>query len=284
MIRKITLEEALENVSYAYNLALDIKNSCYPGIYFNNINSQKVFYDNVVSAAVNTEYFLFEQNNKKYGFIQLYRIDEDKYIGITELLISRYYNKAITELISYLHIYYNGYFLYYGFPINNKKALSYVISNKEWSLLDDTYHFELFLKNYEIKTISHKFVKIDKNNFNLFSSIHDYLSPDMYWDSTHIYNDLENWNILVYIDNFNITTHAIYYCVFQKEAEIYGIDYLENNMSCDIYKSLLNASLNNMKLDNSTKCVYFCEITEQKLTKEAGFDLISHYRCYKVKI
>ena len=63
--------------------------------------------------------------------------------------------------------------------------------------------------------------------------------------------------------------------------EVFGIDYLNNIVSDEIYENLLIAFINEAKKDGVKHIVYFNEYEEElKFLKSIGFKSLGEYRYY----
>lgn len=280
MLEKLKKEEFDKYINYTYNLSQNMKTASYP-IYTDGIKDKNDF----IKTAYRSfelefdEILLYKENNEVKGWIHYYYdLDDDSIFTVT-FLCDRLYNFMIKKFISFIKCKYPSAKIGLGFPSQNEQACKELINNG-FELVETSVNNVLHTDVYQEKTHSNCVVKLDKKDFNLFRSLHDNIDIDIYWNSDRIYNNFENWRIYIYKEKDKVLG-AIYSMDANILLEVFGIDYLNNLVSNEIYENLLIAFINDAKKDGVTHIVYFNEYEEElKFLKSIGFKSLGKYRYY----
>lgn len=284
MLQICTKQEFEQYVDYVYEIAIDPTKSGYPS-YSDGIKTKEMFIERSSKAFLrdDEEILLFKYEEKVEGWIHYYFIAEDNYLDTVSFNVSEHYEQALLEFEEYVKDRFKGYELFLGYSTKNIKAINY-LSSHGYELIEENNNNTCYLDKYEQKNVDGTYIRIDRNNFDLFKVCHDNLEGDMYWDSDHIYDDLDNWVIFVKIENSNTLG-----CVYYKTAndgwyEIFGIDLKDNIFDKNNFSNLLEVALNNAKSMNGKYMTMFCDDTEEQSAISSGFTFVDKYVCYKKKI
>lgn len=218
------------------------------------------------------------------GICQYFWIEEDMYVQTSALLIDDCYTLVAEEIIRYLKEHLNDYKLLIGISAANAEAIKY-FEAKGMKCIDDSFDTRLYKKNYKCEDVNENIVLLDKEKFKKYDEFHDKFAGDMYWNSTHILEDFNDFEIFVYMKN-NIIKASIVAKVLSNNSEIFALFIEEDSMGRGIEKELLKAVINSIcgKENPAEELVYFIEEgneEELKAAKEAGFKIIDHYKCYE---
>ena len=280
MLEKLKKEDFNKYINYAYNLSQNMKTASYP-IYTDGIKDKNDFIKTAYGSfeLEFDEILLYKENNEVKGWIHYYYDADDDSIFAVTFLCDRLYNLMIKEFISFIKNKYPSAKIGLGFPSQNEQACKELIKNG-FELVETSINNVLHTDVYQEKTHSNCVVKLDKKDFDLFRSLHDNIDIDIYWNSDRIYNNFENWRIYIYKEKDKVLG-AIYSMDANILLEVFGIDYINNIVSDEIYENLLIAFINEAKKDGVKHIVYFNEYEEElKFLKSIGFKSLGEYRYY----
>ena len=224
------------------------------------------------------------RDDKLVGICEYFWIEEDMYAQTSALLISESYTAVADEIINYLKEHLKDYRLLIGVSAANIEASEY-FEAKGMECIDDSFDTRLYKKNYKCQNVNEDIVLLDKDSFKEYAKFHDSFAGDMYWNSTHLLESFNNFEIFVYMKN-NTIKGSIFTKVLSNNYEIFGLFIEEDFKGKGVEKELLKAVINSIsKKENPAKeLVYFIEEgneEELKAAKEADFEVIDHYKSYE---
>lgn len=280
MLKKISISEFNKYSKWAYRLALDKSKSSYP-TYADGYNTESDFL-NIAKSSLNKEnegILLYCDKGEVCGWINYYYLPSDEYISFYTFLTARNTQDALREFEAFCSEHFSG-TLHMGFPQENIQAISYLATN-DYTLLEHSYPYVFdFNDGTPIDCDSAHITEINKNNFNIFSKLHKSVEDDMYWNSERILDNIESWQILFY-DNGKKS--AALYMMFNNTAEIFGIDYSNNEYDETAFRALVANALQICMAHNKKHLWYFDEDDNPILT-DLRFKRLSEYYCYNKKL
>ncbi|MBQ7646891.1 MAG: hypothetical protein IJS94_06445 [Clostridia bacterium] len=284
MLRLCTKEEFERYVDFAYELALDLTKSGYP-TYCDGVKTKAMFVTRSLKAFDrDTEQMLiFELEGEVQGFIHYYWIPGDRYLDTCLFLINREIEQAVSEFLAYAREKYRGYDLFLGFPADNHSAVNF-LSSHGFECIENDYNNTSFLDRLMYVPESNNILQVKKENYELFQTLHSQTDYDMYWNSERIYDDLENWVILIKKKDGKPYGAVYYRDVRDGWFEIFGIDVDQDIYDTELYKELLLAALSDAKRKNGRVMTFFCENEYEKVAMECGFECIGNYLCFKTHL
>lgn len=280
MLRNLNENEFEQYIDFAHALAMDLSKSAFP-IYTDGVKDEEYFYE-VAKRGIEREHheiLLFESDNVVEGWIHYYYLEEDKYLGVNTILIRNGYADALAELLAYWKNKFVGYSWNMYLPEENKEAISFL---KEQGYADkgQEYVNVLLFKDYEVQQESKNVLSIEKENFELFRTVHSQFEEDMYWTSERIQKHMEDWAILAYVEDEKCLGAVYYNGKGEDDLEIFGIDIIDG---CDrniVVENLLISCLNHAKRCGAKSMYFFNEDAfAQELAVKVGFECktVAHY-------
>lgn len=281
MLRICTEQEYRKYADFAYELALDQSKSGYP-TYSDGIKTKAMFLERSEKAfSRNTEdILLFEYDGSVEGWIHYYYLPEDHYLSTVSFNIRSHTEQALREFLELAQRQFKGYDLFLGYAKDNKKAVDFLLMN-EFICIEEAYNNTAFLNRYEPVETSDRIVRITKDNFKFFRTLHSKSEADMYWNSDRIYADMDDWIIFAEIDHGEAIGSVYYMTADDGWFEIFGIDMIENVLNPVVFRELLERALNTAKELNGKYMTFFCDEKEQEIVSELGFECVGEYVCYK---
>ncbi len=287
MLLKLDRINVEKYIDYAYELSQDLSTSAFP-TYMDTIKTKDDFFNNAYSSFEdsNSDILLFKRNDEVCGWIHYYVLEEDKYIGLKVFNIDTKYELAIKEFIEYLSVNYNGYTVYFGFPVDNVEANKHMkrIGMKEE---DDKTVFVLHFNQYDYMIEDSNIIEINTYNYHYFKELHDTIN-DIYWTSDRLYHAINGgtahpWFLYVLKVDHHVLG-SIYFTYYKEMVEIFGIDYIDNVFNRDVMIKLLIKALNKSKEDGIKYLTFFADDRESAVLRKLGMVSITDYILYIVTL
>lgn len=275
MLKNATEAEITQYMDFAYELAMNPECSGYPA-YFDGIKTKEDF----ISVAwrsfrsENCEILLFINDGIVEGWIQLYVLPEDHYLQTEGFNICNHTETALAELIEYCQEHYAGYELNFGFPADNRDAVSF-LQKQGWPCTEKSWNQILHLKDYHVRAESPNVRKVTKDNFDDFRTIHSQYEDEMYWNSRRIWEAFDRWHIYLYYRE-NVPAGAIFYF----DEEIFGLTFDGGVFDEDIYEALLTRAANDHKERGLEYIVFFQDENPWSAAQAMGFRRIGAYELF----
>lgn len=278
MLVKATLKDIDTYGEFAYSLALDFSRSAYP-TYADGISEKEEFLQNLKKSVerANYELLLYFCEGKMEGIISYYWLEEDKYLQLFMCNINVGTRQALEELIAYLEEKFEGYEWYFGFPKSNEEAIK-CLQDRGFACIEDDYDTNIDFADYELRAESQNVVRITKENFEDFRSVHLPQEEDTYWNCERIYEKIDAWGVYAYYEN-DIPAGVMFFTGDEEYLEIFGIEYKDEVYREEIFSALMTTALNEGKRRGIKYMTYFCE-DELEAVLKLGFRLVSPYVCY----
>ena len=284
MLRVCTQEDFKQYAELAYQLALDQTKSGYP-TYVDGIKTKEDFYKNSEKAfsSDEDEILLFEYEGVVKGWIHYYWMPEDRYLSTMSFLTDSHAEQAMEEFLAYVQERFSGYDLFLGYPTDNQKAIDFLTAHG-FERIEESNNNSAFLEDYEPLAESKDIVRITKENFQYFRTLHEQIEGYMYWDSDRIYKKLDRWVIFVKLQE-DTPLGAIYYTAYdESHFELFGFDAKDNPFDGAVFRDLLIKVLNTAKESGGKYVTFFCEDEELPIVTELGFRFISRYVGYQKRL
>ena len=284
MLRLCSIDEFNRCVDFAYELALDLTKSGYP-TYCDGIKTKAMFVERSFKAfdRETEQMLLYELEGEVQGLIHCYWIPDDHYLDTCLFLTNREAEQAISEFLIYAQENFPGYDLFLGFPAENRSAVSF-LARQGFECIENDYNNTAFLDHLEAIPENNNIMRINEENYQSFQRLHSQIEDDMYWNSERIYDDLDNWTILVK-EKDRLPQGAVYYMDANDGwFEIFGIDIDQGGYDPALYKELLYAALFDAKRKNGKVMTFFCDEEYEEVASACGFKCVGNYLCYKIHL
>lgn len=278
MLIKATVEDIKKYGEFAYSLALNPAKSCYP-TYADGIKTKDDFFDAAERAIAKETYelLLFSIGENVEGWISYYWIPEEKYLQLYEFNINRGAEQALTELIEIVKTKFTGYTAYFGFPVDNLDAISFLAEHGFRCVEQDWNHSFVF-DGYTADKYSSCVEKISRHNFDKFRMV--YLAdPETYWNADRILETIDDWTIFVY-NHADVPAAAVFLNGDDNYYEIVGLEFADGVFNGGVFRELLTASLGECKRLDAKYMTYFCGEDEKPILSELGFKCVGQYVLY----
>ncbi|KSV58519.1 hypothetical protein [Acetivibrio ethanolgignens] len=284
MLRLCTKSEFELYIDFSYELATCLEKSAYP-TYCDGIKTKEMFVERLgkVFDRENEEILLFECEGKVEGLIHYYWIPEDNYIATSGFNINKATEQAMSEFLAFVGEQFKGYDLFLGFPAENKSAVEY-LAGQGFECIENNYNNTAFIDKIKDLPKGNRLIRIEKENYERFKTLHDQIEGDMYWNSERIFGDLDKWSIFV-AEKEGRSQGAVYYTdVTDDWFEIFGVDMNNGEFDQDIFRNLLYAALSDVKRRGGRVMTFFCDKESEQVVLECGFTYVGNYLCYKTHL
>lgn len=281
MLRICTEEECRKYAEFVYSLAIDRSKSGYP-TYSDGIKTKEMFMERTGKAfSRDTEnILLFEYEGTVEGWIHYYFLPEDNYLSTVSFNINSHTEQALQEFIEFAQEQCKGYDLFLGYSKDNKKAIEF-LETHGFACIEEDYNNTALLKKIEPMKVGDHVVRVTKDNYDLFRSLHSKSEGDMYWNSDRIYADIDNWIIFIKIHNGETVGSVYYRAVKDGWFEVYGIDMRDPVFDTELFRDLLGQALNTARELGGEFMTFFCGEEREEIVKNLGFECVGEYVCYK---
>ena len=284
MLLECTKSEFEKYIDFAYELAMDLSKSGYP-TYRDGIKTKPMFVERLLKAFErdDEQILLFVHNGAVQGVIRYFWIADDRYLQTAAFCINEATEQAISEFLSFVGERFQGYDVFMGFPAENQKAVNY-LSERGFECIEDDFNNTAFLDKCNPTPENGEIIQIGKENYDRFRVLHRQIEGEMYWNSDRIYEDLDNWIILVK-EKDGKPQGAVY----NKDLggglyEIIGIDIDHDQYDPETFKELLQAAIADAKRRNGRFITFFCEKEYEEAALACGFVCVGNYLCYKTHL
>lgn len=278
MLVKATYEDIETYGEFVYSIALDLSRSAYP-TYADGITEKEEFFRNVRRSIdrENHELLLYYAEDKMEGFVSYYWLEKDKYLQLHSCNINAGTRQALTELVAHLAEKFAEYEWYFGFPKGNREAVEF-LKEQGFSCIEEDYDTNIDFAVYELREENKNVVRITRENFEDFRSIHALDEEDSYWTCDRIYGKLDEWKLYAYYED-TMPIGVLFFTGDAEYLEIYGIEYKDKAYREDVFTALMTTALNEGKRSGIKYMTYFCDV-ELEAVQKLGFRCVSPYVCY----
>ena len=279
MLRKIKNHEFKLLSEFVYDISLDISHTSFP-VYTDGVKTKQQFMQRSEKGLnrSNEEILIFEKNGNAEGWIHYYVIPDDKYLGICSMSVRSGYAEAFHELLAYWKEYYPQYKFSLYFPEENHEILRYMNEHGYQDLSQDVVDVLLF-QDYKLRDESKNVAEIGLANYDVFRKIHQQYEGNMYWNSDHIKDSIDDWKIFAYEDQGTCLGAIYYNGIHNADCEIFGLDLASDCNRAAVAEALLVVSLNAAKIDGASSMYFFDDTEVHPVASRLGFRCvtIAHY-------
>lgn len=281
MLRKCTEQEYKKHADFVYGLALDPSKSGYP-TYSDGIKTKAMFFERAEKAfsRETEEILLFEYEGTVEGWIHYYFLPEDNYLSTVSFNVDSHTETALREFLDLAQERFKGYDLFLGYSKDNKAAVDFLADNG-FECIEEDYNNTAFLDRYEPIAVNHDIVRITKENYGYFRTLHRRVEGDMYWNSERIYEDIDNWIIFSKICNGEAVGSVYYMKNDDGWFEIFGMDRKGDAFDPELFGELLGKALNTARELGGRFMTFFCDEQGQEIVAKLGFECVGEHVCYK---
>lgn len=271
-------------IDFAFELALDLSKSGYP-TYRDGIKTKSMFVEQLLQAfeREDEQILLFVLDGKVQGLIHYYWIEDDRYIQTNAFCINEATEQALSEFLSFVGERFKGYDVFLGFPAENQNAVEY-LSGCGFECIEDDFNNTAFLNQCNAIPENSEIIQIDKENYDCFRMLHNQIEGDMYWNSDRIYENLDDWIILVKAGDGRPQGAVYYTNADDAWYEIFGVDIDCGKYDPELFKDLLRAAIMNAKHRGGSVMTFFCEKEYEAAALECGFMCVGNYLLYRVHL
>ncbi|WP_202709009.1 GNAT family N-acetyltransferase [Sporosalibacterium faouarense] len=286
MLRKLEENEIEVAVNLAYSLSKSPSTNSYP-----LRNSQEEFLDkfNQISKYPDDELLGFFIDNELIGVIYLNVLKSDLYLQTSSIFIKDNIDIVMPTFIEYLHEKYKGYEIYIGYTKENKKSINCLLSHG-FQIVDSSIDQRIKRNEFRPSSLQHSIIKINQTNYTSFGEYHDSNETDIYWNSSRIKGDFNNWIIYSYWSDSQIrgSIAAKKSKMAPDELEIFSLAIDKDMTNKGIEEDLITAVLKDgFKNHNIENVLFFIESNDNnafEYSKKLGFKVHSNYECLTAKL
>lgn len=282
MLVKAELHHINEYADIVYPLALDQTRSSYH-TFADGIKTRDDFIKASERAVLSENYELLLRfsGDEFMGWISYFTIPEDNYLQLTAFNMVSDTEKALDEFIAYLQPIYPGYTLYFGFPGVNTRALDH-LEESGFECIERDWN-NVFIFPGEKYIPGGDTVRITKENYDLFRSVHSQADEDTYWNCDRIFEKLSDWVIFVRLED-GVPAAAVFFSGREGAYEIFGLEFKDKEYDEESCEILLSAVLAHLSDVNAKNLTFFCEQEMLPAVKKLGFRTVGEYVLYIKKI
>ena len=284
MLLECTKNDFEKYKDFAFELALDLSKSGYP-TYRDGIKTKAMFFERLLKAfdREDEEILLFVYDGAVQGLIHFYWITDDRYLQTNAFCVNAATEQALSEFLSFAGERFKGYDVFLGFPAENQKAVDY-LSGQGFECIEDDFNNTAYLDKCDHVPECDEITQISKETYDCFRILHKQIEGDMYWNSDRIYEDLDNWIILVK-NSEGKSQGAVYYMHADDGwYEIFGIDIDCGKYDPALFKELLDAAIADSWRRGGKVMTFFCDKEYEETALKCGFVCVGNYLCYKVHL
>ena len=267
---------------FAYELALDPSKSGYPS-YRDGIKTKAMFFERLLGDHKEEQILLFVYDGAVQGLIHYFWITDDRYLQTDAFCINTETEQALSEFLAYVGERFQKYDVFLGFPAENQKAVEY-LSGRGFDCIEDDFNNTAYLDKCDHVPECNEIIQINKENYNCFRLLHNQIEGDMYWNSDRIYEDLDNWIILMKTSEGKPQGAVYYPRADDGYYEIFGIDIDCGKHDPALFQELLVAAIADAWHRGGKVMTFFCEKEYEEIALKCGFVCVDNYLCYKVHL
>ena len=264
----------------AYACALQGSTSSYP-CYADGIKTKADFLTAAHRAvqAQTEELLLFSENGRVLGWLSYEWIAQDKYLALQSCNLCDNTAQALTELSGRLRERFPGYAAYFGFPEENREAVSFLRENGFFCIERSQNHSFFFQKHPPAPFSDPAVVRITRDNFHMLRAVYH---PDAktYWNCERLYKALDDWHIFVYREG-ETPLATVFFSGKNGWFEIFGLEFSDGVFRPSVCRCLLSSALSACRELGADYMTYFCTEAETEILRRLGFVRIGTYLLYE---
>ena len=222
----------------------------------------------------NEEILLFTLEGEFCGWIHYYELAQDRYLDKVSFGASRGMEQLLAEFLALAEARFPADSIWLGFPSENRTALDYLAA-RGFEVGEQTWNMILReLPHAALQPPAGTLVRIGRENYDLFRTLHAKNGAEMYWNADRIEKKLDDWTLFALLRDGVPAAAAC--CSRDDYAEIFSLDFA-GDYDPEAAAELLRACAAAAKEDGSAVLGYFCEDQEKQAVEGAGFSCVGRY-------
>ncbi len=130
------------------------------------------------------------ENEVLLGVLNLQVKTEDLYLqSLGGIFPKQNFNDVATQFIDYLKVHYPNFEIYFGHPLENQEAITF-LESIEAELLDACLTMKLKKKDFINVLPKYEVIMLPNERYEEYAVFHDNHNPNMYWNSKRIFEHL----------------------------------------------------------------------------------------------
>ena len=225
------------------------------------------------------ELLLFSENGRVLGWLSYEWIAQDKYLALQSCNLCGNTAQALAELSERLQKRFPGYAAYFGFPEENREAVSFLMENG-FALIERSQNHSFFFQKHPPAPFSDPaVVRITRDNFHMLRAVYH---PDAktYWNCERLYKALDDWHIFVYREG-ETPLATVFFSGRNGWFEIFGLEFSDGVFRPSVCRCLLSSALSACRELGADYMTYFCTEAETEILRRLGFVRIGTYLLYE---
>lgn len=211
---------------------------------------------------------------------------EDHFLQTNGFYVSGKFEYAAKQFVSYLKKKYPGYKALFGFPKENKYAAMFFYE-QGGRCVESSYTCICSKESFRRSETEAKVKPLTEERFEEYALFHDRFAKDIYWNSSRILRQLDEWWIYVYEEKGVICGSMFMHVEADCDAEIFGVFVEDGKDIHKITRRLLSRTLHDLfqGIPTVMDVLYFVEETssqELRAAVETGFIRKDQYKCYEL--
>lgn len=284
MIREIGEDLLEEVVEFSWEIFSDLRNSGFPK--YRTCEEMRKYFLRAVRHE-DDKVVAYYDGEELIGVLNLFVDEENEYLQARGgVLAKRSFDIVCDEFIRYLESNYSGYKMYFGYPVENEKAIKYLKDIKAKSV-DASITMNLKKVDFVRADVFDEVVLLTDKYYEEYGIFHDKHNPNMYWNSERIFEKIDIWKIYVIMKEGKIVGSIFIKFIGDTESEVFGISVDEEYKYDNFELMLLSEGVYNIFQDGREEMLYFVD-EDDKVSLEAslkvGFKQIDTYRSYEVRL
>lgn len=284
MIREIGEDLLEEVVEFSWEIFSDSRNSGFPK--YRTCEEMRKYFLRSVEREDDKLLACYE-GEELIGVLNLFVDEENEYLQARGgVLAKRSFDIVCDEFIRYLESNYSGYKMYFGYPVENVKAIKYLKDIKA-KPVDASTTMNLKKVDFVRVDVFDEVVLLTDKYYKEYGVFHDKHNPNMYWNSERIFEKIDIWKIYVIMKEGKIVGSIFIKFIGDTESEVFGISVDEEYKYDNFELMLLSEGVYNIFQDGREQMLYFVDEDDEvslEASLKVGFKQIDTYRSYKVSL
>lgn len=284
MIREIGEDLLEEVVRFSWEIFSDSRNSGFPK--YRTCEEMRKYFLRAVRHE-DDKVVAYYDGEELIGVLNLFVDEENEYLQAQGgVLAKRSFDIVCDEFIRYLESNYSGYKMYFGYPVENEKAINYLKDIKA-KPVDASITMNLKKVDFVRADVFDEVVLLTDKYYKEYGVFHDKHNPNMYWNSERIFEKIDIWKIYVIMKEGKIVGSIFIKFIGDTESEVFGISVDEEYKYDNFELMLLSEGVYNIFQDGREQMLYFVDEDDEvslEASLKVGFKQIDTYRSYEVSL
>lgn len=229
----------------------------------------------------------YYEDEELIGSLNLFVDKDNKYSqAIGGIFAKRDFNKVCNKFMEYLKVNYSGYKIYFGYPVENERGISFLEGIKAKSV-DASITMNLEKDDFVRVGSFDEVIPLDEKYYKEYTAFHDKHNSNIWWNSKRIFEKIGLWKIYVIIKKDKIVGSIFIKLLNNDEAEVFGISIDEEYINNNLELKLLSEATYSIFEQGIKELLYFVDEFDKVVlesTLKIGFKQIDTYRSYEVKL